>query len=133
MTEIFLPSHIYKAGEIQVQLSQGGRVYFDWEKERAFLWFEDVYAPRGIVEKQRRIDIWLKDSSRLSSRSRLPLPLAQIVTIVVALVLIVLAWRLQVYETARERRAGIPPTQWLGFLKKSRDTLIEGYHMIADL
>ena len=62
VTEIFLPRRLYTEGKVEFQLSIGGRLKFDFENERAYLWFSDAPAwiDRQKADKVRRIDIWVK-------------------------------------------------------------------------
>nr|ODN96011.1 cytoplasmic protein [Cryptococcus depauperatus CBS 7855] len=61
-TEIFLPRRIYKPDEVEWTVTQGGKVIFDWDNQRAFIWFEDsAMVAHSAKEdmKSRRFDIYV--------------------------------------------------------------------------
>ena len=62
MTEIFIPRRLYPEGQVEHQLSVGGRMRFDFDNQRAYVWFNDLPAWRdkGKADKIRRVDIWRK-------------------------------------------------------------------------
>ena len=58
---------MYKEGDVRWLVSPGGRIQFDWERERLFVWFVDTLHPGGKSkpDQPRRVDLWV--SSRAPS------------------------------------------------------------------
>jgi hypothetical protein len=63
VTEIFLPRRHYKEGQVKWFASAGGRVHFDWARQRLWVWFDDTddFISRG-KEVTRRIDLWVLEA-----------------------------------------------------------------------
>lgn len=63
VTEIFLPRRHYKEGAVKWHASGGGRVQFDWARQRLFLWYDDSdeFVGRG-KQLTRRIDVWVREA-----------------------------------------------------------------------
>lgn len=110
ITEIFLPRRIYPKNLTKYLLSPGGRIYFDWERERAYLWFVDPPVADDAVstkKKTRRIDIWIGlRQENLWKWWHVPL------FVLFWLSAIVFALWLQRYDWERERKMGLTP--WAG-------------------
>lgn len=66
VTELFVPSRIYKPGQFKWSVSLGGRIVFDHAAQRAWVWFDDsddaiaehIRTKRALV---RCVDIWVQD------------------------------------------------------------------------
>ncbi|EIW69938.1 hypothetical protein TREMEDRAFT_38611 [Tremella mesenterica DSM 1558] len=108
VTEIFLPRRVYQQDSTAYQLSSGGRCLFDWERQRLWVWWHDVYPTYGGPnDRLRRIDLWVP-SKRPSDR----LPILGIVfAVLVAILGFWLIVRLQVLELEKEKRMGFE-TWW---------------------
>ncbi|GMK54726.1 hypothetical protein CspeluHIS016_0113120 [Cutaneotrichosporon spelunceum] len=63
LTEIFLPGRHYKEGQVKWFASSGGRMHFDWERQRLWVWFDDTDESinRGKAVT-RRVDLWVHDA-----------------------------------------------------------------------
>lgn len=63
VTEIFLPRRHYKEGAVKWFASAGGRVHFDYERQRLWVWFDDTdeFIARGKVVT-RRVDFWVLEA-----------------------------------------------------------------------
>ncbi|WVQ85927.1 hypothetical protein IAT38_008095 [Cryptococcus sp. DSM 104549] len=102
VTEIFLPSRIYRAGEIQFNASLGAKLVFDHERERLFVWYEDsaltAYENKGDG-KVRRVDVWVIGKEKEDTWST-----GAIVFTILALVLgVIVAVIAQRHEWEREK------------------------------
>jgi len=106
VTEIFLPRRVYKENDIDWLLSPGGRMQFDWEGERAWVWFVDKWNPlaKPRLDRVRRVDLWVP--SKAKSKQLSTTTLVSLI-VPVASVILWIAWRLQQYQWERERRAGL--------------------------
>lgn len=117
ITELFLPRRIYPKHLTKYILSPGGRIYFDWENQRAYIWFIDKPnsevdgIPSAVKSKKvrtRRVDIWVGERQIPGWEWWHTL-------------LMVLAWLLAVVgivwmqkrDWSNERRMGFKP--WAGF------------------
>lgn len=65
VTEIYVPSRTFgSVDKVRYQLSHGGKILFDLENDRAYIWFIDTaYSSKGKVEQHRRVDIWVPEIS----------------------------------------------------------------------
>ena len=61
ITELFIPRRAYSEKDIAYHLSPGGHIQFDFEAQRAYIWFVDIPDERWAkkTEKGRRVDIWI--------------------------------------------------------------------------
>lgn len=57
ITEIFLPRRVYKQELTKYLLSPGGCIRFDWEAQRAYVWF--VGTPSLQDRPERRVEFWI--------------------------------------------------------------------------
>jgi len=119
ITEIFLPSRIYKQGKIEFMVSPGGRLQFDWERQRLFAWFSDTPGDSGrrVAEKTRRIDIWVPKGGKGSEG------LHWVWALLLVVIAVLVAWRLQVWQYDMERRAGVKGGDWLGVMRHTYESL----------
>ncbi|ODO10633.1 hypothetical protein I350_01230 [Cryptococcus amylolentus CBS 6273] len=65
-TELFLPRRVFTESNLKWAVTAGGRVVFDWENERAYVWFEDSAEVAFNAKEQmktRRIDIWVPEAA----------------------------------------------------------------------
>lgn len=65
VTEIYLPSRVYKPGGYTWTASANSRVVFDHARQRVFIWFDDdddtlIRADSKGRNPTRRFDIWVK-------------------------------------------------------------------------
>ncbi|OCF33707.1 cytoplasmic protein [Kwoniella heveanensis BCC8398] len=106
VTEIFIPRRVYQEGSFDWTVSIGGKVQFDYENERMWVWFEDSalpndFGPRGNGSvKNRRVDIWVPGKKRESWTQ------GKVVAFVLFFVLAFIGvWYAQHIEWEKERRA----------------------------
>jgi len=106
VTEIFLPKRLYRERDFDWIASSGGRVIFDWERERVFVWFIDVQRPdeRPRPDRVRRFDVWVPSKVKPKQLSK---PLRGSLLIFGTLLALYIAWRLQAYQWEHDRQAGI--------------------------
>ncbi|WWC65076.1 uncharacterized protein I303_107690 [Kwoniella dejecticola CBS 10117] len=108
-TEIFLPRRVYTEKSVSFALSVGGKILFDWENQRCWVWFVDPpnhktldYGPRGNDEiETRRIDIWVPSKAKQPSWSA-----AQILGILIFTIVALMGiWHAQEMEWNKEDSA----------------------------
>nr|XP_019008152.1 cytoplasmic protein [Kwoniella pini CBS 10737]OCF46933.1 cytoplasmic protein [Kwoniella pini CBS 10737] len=109
VTEIFLPKRVYSEKSISFALSVGGKMLFDWDNQRCWVWFVDPpnhrtldYGPRGTEDsKIRRIDIWVPDKVKTPSWTP-----SQIFAIILFVIIAILGvWLAQETEWRKEDSA----------------------------
>jgi hypothetical protein len=103
VTELYLPRRTFTKANTQWNVSSGGRIHFDWENQRAFLWFVDIPPERRVQDMVRRVDIWVPSRTRKDG-----VTLIQGIGMVVALLLgLALTYHYQLIEWENERRVGL--------------------------
>lgn len=115
ITELFLPSRTYgSADKVRYQLSIGGRILFDLDNDRAYVWFIDSPAvARGRPQMTRRVDIW---SPEVSARARKGTPLWQWIAYFLTFAFIAGAgWQFQQMQWENESAQGIQSKLKWGF------------------
>jgi hypothetical protein len=114
LTELFLPRRIYPSHATKYILSPGGRIYFDWPNQRAFIWFVDPdhssdprLAKLSKSARTRRVDIWV------GTKKVEVWKWWQVLAILVAVLAVVAGvTALQLADWEKERRMGLKP--WAG-------------------
>ncbi|CAD6570060.1 MAG: hypothetical protein TREMPRED_005575 [Tremellales sp. Tagirdzhanova-0007] len=106
VTEIFLPRRWYKEGDIEWLASSGGRIQFDWERERVWVWFVDAPRPdeKPRPDRVRRFDIWVP--SKVKSK-QMTMPSFVAMASLVVVIGLAIAWYLQNLQWEMERKRGI--------------------------
>ena len=110
-TEIYLPTRVYKEGQVEWLVSPGGRLQFDWERQRLWVWFVDVPSPteKPRPDRVRRVDVWVP----VKAKSMSDISILQWVLMVMGTALaLALGWYVQSYQWERERKAGIGRSVW---------------------
>lgn len=100
VTEFYLPRRTFTKANTQWNVSSGGRIHFDWEHQRAFLWFVDIPPERRVQDMVRRVDIWVPSRTRKDG-----ITLVQGIGMLVALLLgLALTYYVQLVEWDRDKR-----------------------------
>lgn len=101
-TEIFLPRRVFRKESTEWTVTSGGKVHVDWDRERAFVWFEDSSLTAANIKedmRSRRIDIWVTGQKVEESWST-----AQIqVTVMILLLAVLVAYYAQLYEWEKDK------------------------------
>ena len=120
ITEIYLPSRTYAGVDVECLVSSGGRIKFDRENSRAYVWFVDEANGDNArkVDMPRRVDIWVSHKNHDEDHFWRNLLIGIIVVVLAAL----LAWREQHKQWAFEEREGI---KVLSMFSGFRDALVE--------
>lgn len=112
LTEVFLPKRHYTESNTSWTVSPGGRVLFQWDKQRAWVWFADkipsTKSEREALDRPRRFDVWVPGKKAKSRGGWATSRAAQVVLalVVLALGLAVTYWA-QMAEWENERRMGL--------------------------
>jgi len=90
--------------EIDFLLTVGGRVRFDLENGRAFIWFVDAPSDNRRPLRPRRIDIWVRE--RVTNKKDIPGWLGIVAAFAIPL-FIYIAWWAQNLQWKTEKEQGI--------------------------
>jgi hypothetical protein len=90
--------------EVAFQLTVGGRVRFDFEKGRAFIWFVDAPSDNRRPLRPRRIDVWVKE--RVANKKDIPGWLGAVAALAIPL-FVWIAWWAQNRQWSMEKEQNL--------------------------